>query len=78
MAIPWKTDDGTYDWISMGNEMNYIRLSYDNIQVVELSCFENKNHLPQKLSFSDIIFPSSEDVFIVGTEKTYGVLNKVQ
>lgn len=78
MAIPWKNDDGTYNWAKMGEEIDFIRLSYDDTLTVKLDCFESSNHLPQKLSFNDLIFPLSEDVVIVGTNKTYGVLEEMK
>ena len=76
MAISWKNDDGTYNWGKMAEEFDYVRLSYNDMQTVELDCFVSTNHSPQKLSFNDLIFPCAEEIFIVGTDKTYGVLGK--
>lgn len=80
MAILWIDNSGAYDWAAMTEDFDYIRLSFNDKQTVELDCFEDQKKPIQELEFHDLVFPLSEehgDVFIVGTQRTYGVLKSM-
>lgn len=77
MAIVWTDNSGAFDWPAMAEDFDYIRLSFNDKQTVELNCFKDPKKPIQELDFYDLVFPLSEehgDVFIVDTKKTYGVL----
>lgn len=76
MAIPCKNDDGTYDWTALAHEFDYIRLSYDNTLTVIVDCFKDPNHSPQNLNYDNLVFPLSDNWFIAGGRRTYGVLKE--
>lgn len=77
MAIVWTDNSGAFDWTAVAEDFDYIRLSFNDKQTVELDCFKDQKKPIQELVFNDLVFPLSEDhgdVFIVGTQNTYGVL----
>lgn len=80
MAIVWTDNSGAFDWTAMAEDFDYIRLSFNDKQTVELHCFKDQKKPIQQLGFYDLVFPLSEeygDVFIVGTQRTYGVLKSI-
>jgi len=76
MAIPCKDDDGTFDWTALAHEFDYIRLSYDNTLTVIVDCFKDPTHSPQNLSYDNLVFSLSDNWFIAGGRRTYGVLKE--
>ena len=78
MDILWIDDSGEFDWNMMSKEFSFVRLEYYTSQNVIMDCFKDTGLPPREITFSEIIFPLSEQygkICIIDTQGTYGVLD---